>query len=361
MTLPEPFASVHADDLLLDSLAARREPAGGTPDPAADALLRLARAADEATLGTCAAATQPTGIDSATGLPGREASTAPARSTGRRHAVIASRLLVAAAASVALGLVPAAHDNRPPLPSPVLPAAPVALVRAQALVAQAQELVSPPDAEPTTAALDRAAALLAQASDVLDGVRDPVGGTLGVDAVRARIAGVAGVLAVARHRLESPAGVVEPLHGDDAGTPTAPAAADRGSARGGGTTVGAAPGGTRTPGRGSRPDERAESHESEGAGDSGPTRTGGSASGSSGGHGESESSGAERPTDTEHSGDRVGDDGPESGDASGTSSQPSTTRDRSGSGAGSGEGSHDGSDDGATEPGSGADDGHESD
>lgn len=48
MTRPEPFAAAHADDLLLDRLAARLDPTPGSTDRAAEALLRLARAADAA-------------------------------------------------------------------------------------------------------------------------------------------------------------------------------------------------------------------------------------------------------------------------------------------------------------------------
>ena len=367
MTLPEPFAAVHADDLLLDRLAARRDPEPGSDDRAAEALLRLARAADDTTGIAETAAGPSTGTDSGTGS---FAAAEPAPSTTvrrRRHAVIVSRLLVAAAASVALGLVPAAHDTHLPLPSPVLPAAPIALVRAEALLAQAQGLVSPPDAEPTTAGLDRAESLLAEAADLLDGVRDPVGGTLGVDAVRARMAGVVGALAAARQRLEAPTGVVAPVRGDGARTPVA---AERGPGRGDGSTAGAVSASPRSPATGSRHDTPADSRdEAEDADESGPARGGGGTSGSTGGH-EGSSSSAGRPTGTEHSGHGVGDDDEhESDDASESGIAPSTTRDGSGSEARSGDGSDDGSedgsddgsDDGATEPGPGADDGHESD
>ncbi|WP_323102344.1 hypothetical protein [Intrasporangium sp. YIM S08009] len=369
MTRPEPFASVRADDLLLDSLAAHRDPRSSPDDRAAEALLRLARAADAAA-GIAApmtgSATGPsTGTDSRTTALAVDAPRPSASTRRQRHAVLASRLLVAAAASVALGLVPAAHDTRPPLPSPVLPAAPVALVRAQALVAEAQGLVAPPDAEPTTAGLDRAESLLAEASDVLDGVRDPVGGTLGVDAVRARLAGVAGALAAARHRLDSPVGVVESLGGAGAVAPTTPVAADRGSTRHGGAS-GTTSSVTRPAGSGSRHDGRDDSRDDDGGEESGtvPVRT--NTSGSTSGHDASDASGSGHQSGTDRSSEGGGDDDPESDDSgSGTGSDDGTgddshegSGDRSGDGSGtrSDDGSHSGSGSGSTGPGSGDED-----
>lgn len=355
MTRPEPFAAAHADDLLLDRLAARLDPTPGSTDRAAAALLRLARAADAAADGSAASGGPSTGIDSGATEPGQGGQVAPATTRRQRHAVIASRLLVAAAASVALGLIPAAHDTRPTLPSPVLPAAPVALVRAQALVAQAQGLVAPADAEPTAAGLDRAEALLAEASGVLDGVRDPVGGTLGVDAVRARMAGVAGALAAARHRLESPSGVVQPLPAAGSGTPVAPVAADRGRARGAGATAGAT---SRARSFGADPRHRAggDTRDGSAAGaDSHPARTATGTSASTDTHDTSDPADTDRPAGPEHSDDDGTDDRTESDDAK--------ARDTSGDGseARSGTGSHDGADDGATGSGSSGDDGHETD
>jgi hypothetical protein len=354
MTRPEPFAAVHADDLLLDRLGARLQPTPDSTDPAAEALLRLARAADAAADDSAASRGPTTGIDSGATEPGQGGQVAPASARRQRHAVIASRLLVAAAASVALGLIPAAHDTRPTLPSPVLPAAPVALVRAQALVAQAQGLVAPVDAEPTAAGLDRAEALLAEASGVLDGVRDPVGGTLGVDAVRARMAGVAGALAAARHRLASPSGVVQPLPGTGSGTPVAPVAADRGRARGAGATAGAT---SRGRSSGADPRHRAagDSRDGSAAGaDADPARTPTGTSGSTDTPDTSQSAGTDRPAGPEHSDDGGADDRTESDDVkAGDTSGDGEVR--------SGTGSHDGADDGATGSGSGGDDGHEAD
>ncbi|WP_076263468.1 hypothetical protein [Intrasporangium flavum] len=373
MTRPEPFAAVHADDLLLDRLAERRAPEAGSGDGATEALLRLARAADDAAglapsqVGAVPERTPDPGTPAGSASGARTFGPTPAPlSAGRRHrhAVIASRVLVAAAACVALGLVPAAHDTRPPLPSPVLPAAPVALVRAQALVAEAQGLVAPPDAEPTTAGLDRAESLLAQAADVLDGVRDPVGGTLGVDAVRARLAGVAGALAAARHRLDSPVGVVETTGGAGAVAPTTPGAADRGSTRHGGAS-GTASSGTRPAGSGSRQDGREDSRDDDGREDSGTAAVHTTTSGSTSGHDASESSGSGHPSGSDHSGEGGGDDDESddsgsgtgsddgSGDGSGDDSHDgSADRSDDGSGTRSDDGSHSGSDSGATGPGS---------